>query len=179
VLLDDHQAGFLAEEDLSGGGLFDPWTADVIQDGQQGSAASPGLLGHAAELGHAGRVAFLGGLVGDGLVHEHGQEPAADREADAFGLGRAGKGGEAVVVQEEGVGEQVLEFDNAPTEGSDLIAALLELLSAVVSVARVQDGLGIAVESLSGQSELAGALRDLAVGPVENGRSVGDTEFVG
>ena len=36
-----------------------------------------------------------------------------------------------------------------------------------MAVERVQDGLGIAVERLSGESELAGALRDLAVGPVE------------
>jgi hypothetical protein len=105
VLLDDHQARLLAEEDLIGGGLFDTGTAEPIQDGQQGSAASPGLLGHAAELGHAGRLAFLDGLVGDGLIQEYRQEPAADREADAFGLGRAGKGGAAVVVQQDSVGE--------------------------------------------------------------------------
>jgi hypothetical protein len=179
VLLDDHQARFLAEEDLIGSGLFDTGTAELIQDSQQGSAALPGLLGHATELGHAGRLALRGTLVSDGLVQKHGQKPAADREADAFGLGRAGKSGAAVVVQEEGVRAQILEFGDAPLEGSDLMAELLELLLGLASLERVQDGLGIAVEGLSGKSELAGAVRDLAVGPVENGSSVGDTKFVG
>ena len=94
-------------------------------------------------------------------------------------MGRAGKGGAAVVVQEKGIGAQVLKAGDATTEGSDLIAELLELLSEVVSVERVQDGLGIAVEGLSGKSELASALRDRAVGPVEDGGRVGDTKFVG
>jgi hypothetical protein len=179
VRLDGHQARPLAEKDLSGGGLFDTRAAELIQDGQQGSAASPGLLGQAAELGHAGRLAFLGGLFGGGPVQEYGREAAADREADAFGLGRAGKGGEAVAVEEEGVGEQVLEFGGATPQGSDLSAELLELLSRVAAVAGVQDGLGIAVEGLSGETQLAGALRDLAVGAVENGGSVGAAEFVG
>jgi hypothetical protein len=179
VLLDDHQARFLTEEDRIGRSLFDTPTAELIQDGQQGRAASPGLLGQAAELGHAGRLAFLGWLSGDGLGHEHSQEPAADREADAFGLGRTGKGGAAVVVQEEGVGEAVLECRGAATEGSDFFAELPELLLGVVSVEGAQDGLGIAVEGLPGKSQSVGALRDLAVGPVENGRSVGDPEFVG
>jgi hypothetical protein len=179
VLLDDHQARFLAEEDLIGGGLFDAGTAELIQDGQQGSAASPGLLGQAAELGHTGRLAWRGWLVGDRLVQEHGQEPTADRQADPFGLGRARKGGAAVVVQEAGVGEPILEAGDALPQGSDLIAQLLELLSRVVSIERVQDGLRITVESLSGQSQLAGALRDRPMGSEKHGRSVGDPEFVG
>jgi hypothetical protein len=72
VLLDDHQARFLAEEDLIGGGLFNAWAAEFVQDGQQGGAAPSGLLGHAAELGHAGRLTVLGWLVGGGLVQKYG-----------------------------------------------------------------------------------------------------------
>jgi hypothetical protein len=35
----------------------------------------------------------------------------------------------------------------------------------------------VAVESLSAKPELAGALADLAVGPVEHGVGVGDADF--
>ena len=59
------------------------------------------------------------------------------------------------------------------------VSELLELLSAVLSVEGMQDGLGVTVEGLSGKSKLAGALGNLAVRPVENSRGVGDTEFVG
>jgi hypothetical protein len=124
-------------------------------------------------------LTFLGSRFGHGLVHEHGQEAAANRQADAFGLGRAGKGGTAVVIQEEGVGEQVLEFGDAALEGVGLSTQLLELSLRVVAIKSVQDGLGVAVESLSGQSEALGTLSDLAVGPFENGGGVGDAEFRG
>jgi hypothetical protein len=179
VLLDDHQAWFLAEEDLIAGGLFDAAAAEVVHNGQQGRRSTPGLVGHAAELGDAGRLPFLGRLWCDGLVHEHDQETAADGEADAFGLSRASKGGQAVKIEEEGIGEQVLELSDAALQVVNLVAELLELSLGVVAVEGVQDGLGVAVESLSGQSELVGALGDLAVGPVENGVGVGDTEFGG
>jgi hypothetical protein len=43
----------------------------------------------------------------------------------------------------------------------------------------LQDGLGVAVESLSAKPELAGALGNLAVGAVEHGVGVGDAEFGG
>jgi hypothetical protein len=62
-----------------------------------------------------------------GPVQEHGQEPAADREADALGLGRTREGGAAVVVQVDRAGEPVLELGDATTEGGDLLTELLEL----------------------------------------------------
>jgi hypothetical protein len=120
---------------------------------------------------------FLGQRFGQGPVHQRNQQTPADREADAFGLGHAGKGGEAVVVEEEGVGTQGLQFGDAVAEGVGLFAKLLELSLGVVAVERLQDGGSVAVESLSGKSELVGALGDLAVGPVENSGGVGDTEF--
>ena len=138
-----------------------------------------GLLGDTAELGHAGRLAFRSRRFGQRLVHQGDKQTPADRQADAFGLGRAGKGGEAVVVEEEGVGEQGLQFGDAVAEGIGLLVELLELSLGVVAVKSLQDGRGVAVKSLSGKSELVGALRDLAVGPVENGSRIGDPEFVG
>jgi hypothetical protein len=130
-------------------------------------------------LGDAGQPSFRVCGADGGLVQEHSQESAADGKTDTFGLSRAGKGGAAVVIEEEGIGELALELCEASLEGNDLIAELLELLLGVVAVEGVQDGVGIAVEGLSGQSELAGALADLAVGAFENGGGVGDTEFGG
>jgi hypothetical protein len=104
MLLDQHQARSLAEEDLIGGHLLNAWAAVVIPDGQEGRTATAGLLGHATELGHAGRLPYRGRRFGHGLVQEHGQEPVTNREADALGLGRAGKGSAAVLVETAGVG---------------------------------------------------------------------------
>jgi hypothetical protein len=179
VLLHDHQARFLAEEDLIGGDLFNASAAEVIQDSQQGRAATAGFSGQAAELGHAGGLLFRGRRLGDGLGHEHDQQTAANRKTDAFGLSRAGVGGEAVVIKEEGVGEEGLKFGNAVLELVSVVAEFLQLLLRVEAPEGLQDGLGVAVESLSAKPELAGALGDLAVGPVQHGAGVGDTEFGG
>jgi hypothetical protein len=179
VLLDDHQARLLANEDLLASGLFDAPTTKLIQDGQQGGTASSGLLRQAAELGDAGRLPFRGRRGGCGVVHEYDQESAADGEADAFGLSRAGKSGAAVVVQEEGSGALFLELCDATLEVGNLSVELLEVLLVILAVHGVEDGVGIAVECLSGEPESAGALGDLTVGPVENSGGVGDTEFGG
>jgi hypothetical protein len=174
VLLDDHQAWFLAEEDLIGGGLFDAGPAELIQDGQQFRAASAGLLAEAAELGDTGRLTFLARLLASGLVQQDGEQAAADGQADAFGLGSAGKGGAAIVVEEEGVGKQVVELSEALLEGGDLFAEMLELMLRVVSVKGAQELLGVAVESLAGEAEQAGALGDQPVWTVEDGMGIGD-----
>jgi hypothetical protein len=179
VLLDDHQARFLAEEDLIGGDLFNASAADVIQDSQQGRAAAAGFLAQAAELGYAGGLLFRGRRLGDGLGHEHDQQTAADRKTDAFGLSRAGVGGEAVVIDEEGVGQEGLKFGNAVLQLVSVVVEFLELLLRVVATKGLQDGLGVAVERLSAKPELAGTLADLPVGPVQHGVGVGDAEFRG
>ena len=144
--------GFLPKKISSAAACSTRAAAEVIQDRQQGRAAPAGLLGQATELGHAGRLPFLGSRFGHGLGHEHGQEAAADRQADAFGLGGAGKGGKAVVVEEEGVGEELWSSATRRWRASSLVAELLELSLRVVAMKGVQDGLGVAVESLSGES---------------------------
>ena len=179
VLLDDHQARFLAEEDLIGSDLFNASAADVIQDSQQGRAATAGCLAQAAELGHAGGLLFRARRLDDGLGHEDDQQTAANRKTDAFGLSRAGVGGEAVVIDEEGVGQEGLKFGNAELQLVRVVAEFLQLLLRVVATEGLQDGLGVALESLSAKPELAGALGNLAVGPVEHGVGVGDAEFGG
>jgi hypothetical protein len=179
VLLDDHQTRFLAEEDFIRGSLFDAGTAKLIQDGQQGRGSTLGLLGQAAELGHAGRLPLLGRLCGEGLGHEHDQQAAADRQADAFGLSGAGEGGAAVVVEEEGVGEQVLQLSDAASQVVHLVTQLLELSLGVVAMEGLQDGSGVAVERLPGQAESVSVLGDGAVGAMENDGGVGDTQLGG
>jgi hypothetical protein len=177
VLLDDHQARLLAEENLVGGRLLDAWTALVVQDGGQGRAAASGLLGQAPELSHARWLPLLGRL--GGLGDDHGEASATDRQSETFGLGGAGKSSAAVVVQEEGVGELVLELRDAKRAGSELVAELLELRVGIVTVEGVQDGVGIAVKGLPRESEPVGSLGDGAVGSFENSSSMGDTEFGG
>jgi hypothetical protein len=117
--------------------------------------------------------------LGDGLGHEDYQQTAAHRKTDAFGLSRAGVGGETVVIEKEGVGEEALKFGNAVLELVSVVAEFLELPFRVVALEGLQYGLGVAVESLSAKPELAGALGDLAVGPMEHGVGVGDAEFGG
>jgi hypothetical protein len=179
VLLDDHQAGFLAKEDLIGSPLFDAGSAELIQNGQQGFGASSGILAQASQLGDAGRSMWCGGWLSQRHGQERPQKSAADRQADTFGLGGAGKGSEAVRVDEEGVVTLSLEFVQTLTEGLDLVAELLDVLLGVVTMESMQDGLGVAVESLSREAKVVGALGDLAVRPVENGGGIGDTEFRG
>ena len=115
----------------------------------------------------------------DGLGHEDDQQTPANRKTDAFGLSRAGVGGEAVAIKEEGVGEEGLKLGNAVLQLVSVVAEFLELPLPLVATEGLQDGLGVALESLSAKPELAGALGNLAVGPVEHGVGVGDAEFGG
>ena len=94
-------------------------------------------------------------------------------------LPRAQFSGRSTVIKEEGVGEEGLKFGNAVLQLVSVVAEFLELLLRVVATEDLQDGLGVAVESLSAKPELAGALGDLAVGPVQHGVGVGDAEFRG
>jgi hypothetical protein len=43
----------------------------------------------------------------------------------------------------------------------------------------VEDGVGVAVEGLPGQSKTVGTLSDLAMGSFENGGGVGDADLGG
>jgi hypothetical protein len=113
------------------------------------------------------------------LGHEHGQQAAADRQTDALGLGSAGEGGQAVIVDDEGVVAHVLQFGDAPAQGSAVVAELLELLSGALSAEGAQECGGVAVEGLAGESLLAGAAGDGAVGPGEDGGGIGDAGLRG
>jgi hypothetical protein len=178
VLLDDPQARPLAEEDFVGGGLRDAGAAELVEDGQQGGTALAGLLGQPAQLRHAGRLP-RGGRGGGGPGQDHGQQAAADRQADALGLGGAGKGGQAVVVADEGVGADALQLGDAAAQGSAVVTELLELLSAVVAAEGGQQCGGVAVEGLAGESVLAGTAGNGAVGPGEGGGGIGDAGLGG
>ena len=88
---------------------------------------------------------------------ERPQESVTDRQTDTFGLCGAGKGTEAVRVDEERMVALGLEFVQTLTEDLDLVAELLDVLLGVVTMESMQDGLGVAVESLSRESLLLGS----------------------
>jgi hypothetical protein len=117
--------------------------------------------------------------VPEGLGQEQGEEAAGDGEADALGLGGAGEGGQAVVVEEDGGVEERLEFGEMSAQRVELFAEVLEWRRVVVFLEGLQEPLGVAVEGLAGKALLAGASGDVAVGPIEDGGGIGDAAFGG
>ena len=83
-------------------------------------------------MGHAGRAALLGGPFSVRVLASRGRADGGHRQADALGLGGAGEGGEAVLVEQDGILVQGLEFGEASTQVLDLVAELLELWRWVV-----------------------------------------------
>jgi hypothetical protein len=130
-------------------------------------------------LGHTGQSLRGGGTFEQRFAQQWRQQAAGDGEADPLGLSRAGEGGEGVLLQEYSVVEQGLEFAEVALESVALLAEGLQLGWVVEFLKAVQETLAIAVKGLAGEPLLAGALADRAVGPVENGGSIGDTLFGG
>ena len=124
-------------------------------------------------------MALGGRTLDQGPAQQRRQEAAGDGEADALGLGRAGEGGQRVVLQDDGVVKENLEFAEVAAEGVELVAQSLELGWVVEILEALQEALAVAVEGLAGESLLSGALADSAVGPVEDGGSIGDALFGG
>ena len=73
--------------------------------------------------------------------------------------------------------EECLEFAEATAEFRELRAESLALLVGVLTVENLEDALGVAVEGLAGEALLVSSLGDGAVGSVEDGGGIGDTEF--
>jgi len=109
VRFSHHEDGAAADEDLVGQRLADTGPAELVEDGQQRGGACGGVLGQAAESGHAGGL----------LTEQDGQEASGDGEADALGLGGSGELGLSVVVEEDGLVQASLQ----------VVAAILELLA--------------------------------------------------
>jgi len=151
--------------------------AEGIDDLQHGGGATGGSLGPAAQLGDGGHPA-LGGRTGRaGLGQQRGQETAGDGQADALGLGGAGKGGQGILVEKNGVVKQCLELGKVAAQGVQLLAECLELRRVVVLLEGVQESLGVAVEGLAGKALGLGASGDVAVGPVEDSGGIGDAKL--
>jgi hypothetical protein len=168
-LLDDHQAGLGAEEDLVGGDLLGAGAASGVKDLEQGGRLLGGDLGHAAERRH-----------GWGLAAEQdGQKASGDGEADAFGLGSAGELGLAFGVAGDNLGALAFELGDTVVQPLLLLEQFLEALAFVAALNGAEDLGGVAVEGLSGGAAASGALRDGAVAMFEDSGSVGDAECRG
>jgi hypothetical protein len=139
VLLDGHQAGLLAEEDLVGGRWHEPGAAQLVEDRKQGGGPLRRGPPEAAQRRDTGG-AFLQG---------DNQQASCDREADAFGLGRGGKVGLPVRVEDNGASELVFEVGNTGLELFDLLAEGQVLLLGWGPLDGPEDLGGVAVEGLS------------------------------
>src|SRR5262249_5130658 len=166
-------ARLLAEEDLVVGRLPDARAAELVEDRQQGGGPAGGVLGPPAQLGHTGQPRLPSG---GGLGQQRGEQAARDGEADAIGLGGAGKGGQAIVIEEDRVLAQRLQFSQVRAQGVELFAELLAGRQVAGLLEGVQDPLGVAIEGLAGQALLLGALGNAAGGAVRDGGGIGDAE---
>ena len=167
VLLDHHQTGPTAEEDVVRGHLFDLRPRHRVEDGQQRGGALGGRVRPASQLGDAGR-----------LLAEYGLEQAAgDGQADAFGLGGGREAGQAVTAEDDGLLEltpQVIAF------GIKAVAFVLEGVAAVLGRA-ARDGLEdagrVAVQGLPGSPGQSGLSGNRPVGSLKDGRGIGNAEL--
>jgi hypothetical protein len=128
-------------------------------------------------LGHAGKWPLRAGAQGVGPDQNRGQQAAGDGETDALGLRGTGKGGEAVLIDDDGGVEDRAEFAEEAAEFGDLIAEPLELCGGVLAVEGLEDSVGVAIQGLSGEALLVSSAGDVAVGPVQDGGGIGDAEL--
>jgi hypothetical protein len=91
----------------------------------------------------------------------------------------AGKGAEAVLIEEHGDVQLLVEFGEVSAERVELFPKWLELWRVVVLLESLQNACGVAVERLAGKPLLLGASGDVAVRPFEDGGGIGDTELRG
>ena len=153
--------------------------AESVEDGQQGLGPAGGVPRPAAQLGHAGKRSLRAGAQGVGLGQDRGEQAAGDRETDALGLGRTGKGSEAVLIDDYGGVEDGPEFAEVLAEFGDLIAESLELCGGVRFIEGLEDPVGVAIQGLPGKAVLLGPSGDSAVGSVEDSGGIGDAELGG
>jgi hypothetical protein len=177
VLLNDHQTGLFAKEDLIAGALLDPVPAESVEHVQQRGRAPGGRARQAAESGDAGQTESAVGFVSQGLGQQRAEEAAGDGQADALGLSGAGELGQGVVIDEDGLLELAAERSTFGVEAVDLVLEILEVPLAGGAVDGLEDFGGVAVERLAADAGALGLLADRAVGPVEDGSRVGDAEL--
>jgi hypothetical protein len=130
-------------------------------------------------LGDAGKRPLRVRAEGVGLGQDRGEQAAGDRKADAFGLGRTGKGSEAVLIDDDGGVEGSPEFAEVLAEFGDLIAESLELAGSVRFLQGLEDPVGVTIQSLPGKAVLSGSSGDSAVGSVEDSGGIGDAQLGG
>jgi hypothetical protein len=178
VLLDDHEARLLAEEDLIGSRWLDARAAELVEDFQQGGGPAGGGAGPAAQLDHAGQLRRSRAL-GAGLGQQRDEAAAGDRQADALGLGGTGAACQAIRIEEHRGVQDRPKFAATAAEFGDLLVESSELLGGVLPVEGLEDPVGVPIQGLAREALLGGALDDGAVGPVENGGGIGDAQVRG
>ena len=110
-------------------------------------------------------------------MEERGQQTPGDGEADAFGLGRGGKAGEAIRIKNDrlrGWWREAVPFSAKPVE---VVPKGGEALPGGGAIDGLENFGGIPVEGLAGSAGGGSLSGDGAVGSVENGGGVGDAEL--
>jgi hypothetical protein len=126
----------------------------LVEDLQEGAGGQPRFSAEAPQGGNAGGV----------VAKEDPQESACDGQANPFGLGGAGELGLQLAGDGDGMTVKVAEpvpilprLAELLTQGGDLL-----LLGALIKVA--EDGVGFAIQPLSGDASLVGVTGDVAAG---------------
>jgi len=156
-----------AEENFIGGYLFGAGLGDGVEDWQQSGGPLGGGVGCPAQLGHTG----------GSRAEQREEQPSANGQTDAFGLGGGGDTGEAVGIEHDGPFELLTQRFVFGVEAVVLLGELLELMAVGRTIDDLKDAEGIAVERLAGCTGAVGLPADGAVGSFEDGRGVGDAEL--
>jgi hypothetical protein len=116
----------------------------------------------------------LGDAGGGIITQQDAQESACDGEADAFGLGGGSELGLRVLAELDTKALGVLERLNAASQLGELFLELGEPLAVLAGVEVAECAVGLAVETLAGESALAGVVGDVAVSAEEDTGGAGE-----